>query len=685
MTFIFKIFFLLSFIASQSFLFNLNAQAKSAADIIVQRLRQQNHLRYTKDADIEKILKLYKNGRFKGVSYIKTTTKKSNFPQKKHMEYLAAIASGYLNKKSKFYRKDKIKKIFLNGLFEWCKVDPRDKNWWWRSIGGPKRFLPMVAAMSVDIKKDKKVRKAIGEYFINNWNGKLNADSNSTQMAQMALFGYALLGDDRNVLKVAKIAAGNLIKIQMKLRSDRLPNEGIQCDYGFNLHGGSGAQNYWANYGSVYLGNINWWVSIFNKTKFAFPKKKLAIISNCYLKGCQWVSYNNNLDIMVAGRFSEDARTASSRLLGPLNGFLRNNPPQKKQLEKFVERLKNKKSNENNYLQGTRAFWMHDQLVHRKKKFYISLNMSSKRSVANEFGNGAGQNNYYTGSGMMSILVDGNEMPRNLFKKWNWRKLPGTTVLQDAGKLPLIFWGQKGINGTDFAGSVVNGKNGVSGFKYSRKGVEANKAWFFFDKGCVALGNNIKSDQKHEVLTTINQVLKAKAADKSISDNKILYNKVGYFSPSKILFEEKDNLAWFGFNHGKKPKAKSYEYLIFPNLNKNEFNSINSNKIYKVIANNNKIQAIKFPKGMFQAVFYKKGTLKVSNSFTITVSSPVILLFKMIAKDQALIYCATPYGYNEKNNVIDIAIKYKNKCKEISLAYKSGLLKGMTRGAKIKF
>ncbi len=663
---------------------SLNIKAKTASDAIVEKLRKNNSMYKAKDDYITKVIKLYKNGRFSGVSYIKKTSQKSDFPQKKHMEYLGALASGFKNPKSKYYKSAKVQKIFFDGLLEWCKVDPRDKNWWWRSIGGPKRFLPMIAAMSDVIKKNKKVNKAIGEYFVHNWNGSLNGDSNSTQIAQMALFGYALLGSDKDVLRVAKLAANNLIKVQTQLQSNNLPKEGIQLDFGFNLHGGSGAQNYWANYGSVYLGNVNWWVNIFHGTKFRFPKQKLAIISNCYLKGVQWVVYNNNLDLMVTGRFSESGRNGS-RFKGPLYGFLKNNPPYKDKLEKFAKRLENKKSSDDNFIEGTRSFWMHDQLVHRKRNYYISLNMSSKRSVANEFGNGAGKNNYYTAAGMTTILVDGNEVPKDLIKKWNWRKLAGTTALQDSGKLPIVFWGQKGNNGTDFSGSVIDYNMGVSGFKYLRKGVSANKAWFFVDKGFVALGNGISSKENSPVLTSINQVQQASADNKSIGENKVFYNKIGYYSPNKITVEEQNGIGWIGFDHGTKPQNKNYEYFVIPNITKNEFNKLNTKKYYKVIANNSSIQAIQFPKGIVQAVFYKKGSLNISKNLRISVSHPVILMLKMVGKNKAIVYCATPYGYNEKNNIVDITVRLRNKTKKVAITYKSGLARGRSRGAKISF
>ncbi|UDQ99370.1 polysaccharide lyase family 8 super-sandwich domain-containing protein [Lentisphaerota bacterium WC36G] len=668
---------------------NSSAIAKSAADFIIDKVKNNNQLYKAKDGHIAKVLKLYKNGRFTGVDYTKQNKRKSDFPQKKHMEYLAAIASGYLNKNSKYYHDKKLRDIIFNGLLEWCKLDPRDKNWWWRNIGGPKRFLPMIAAMSNEIVRNPKVRKAVGEYYINNWSGKLNPDSNSTQEAQMALVGYAILGSDKDILRIAKLASHSLIKVQTRLGSNKLPQEGIQLDYGFNLHGGSGAQNYWGNYGAVYLSNINWWVSIFNKTKYAFPKEKTAVISNCYLKGVQWVCYNNHMDLMVRGRFSESKSNASGRFLGSLKSFIATNPPYKEKLKKFSERLTTKKQTDSNNLTGSRVFWLHDQLVHRNEKYYISLNYNSKRSVANEFGNNAGANNYYTASGVTTILVDGDEMPLGLIKKWNWRLLPGVTALQDSGKLPIVFWGQKGTNNTDFAGSVTDKKMLVTGFQYSRKGVKANKAWFFFDKGFVALANGISSKEKFEVKTTINQVLDNKKENANFSDNKIFYNKVGYFSPQKMVYSNSNsnsnsnNILWIGFNHGKNPDKSKYEYLVTPAISLEEFAKTDVKKLYTVLANNSTVQAVKFPKGIVQAVFYRRGILKINNYFTISANQGTILMFKMLNKKQAALYYTTPFGYNERKNFLEVFIKFKNINKKLSLPLHGGLAKGYTRAMKI--
>ena len=79
------------------------------------------------------------------------------------------------------------------------------------------------------------------------------------------------------------------------------------------------------------------------------------------------------------------------------------------------------------------------------------------------------------------------------------QRLPGTTVLRGSAVKPNI-----NASG-DFTGGCGIGENGVCAMELisDENSLTANKAWFFFDKEVVCLGNGINSTDENETETII--------------------------------------------------------------------------------------------------------------------------------------------------------------------------------------
>ncbi len=77
--------------------------------------------------------------------------------------------------------------------------------------------------------------------------------------------------------------------------------------------------------------------------------------------------------------------------------------------------------------------------------------------------------------------------------------MPGTTVLRGSAVKPNI-----NASG-DFTGGCGIGENGVCAMELisDENSLTANKAWFFFDKEVVCLGNGINSTDENETETII--------------------------------------------------------------------------------------------------------------------------------------------------------------------------------------
>ena len=100
---------------------------------------------------------------------------------------------------------------------------------------------------------------------------------------------------------------------------------------------------------------------------------------------------------------------------------------------------------------------------------------------------------YYLGDGATYLYQSGKEY-KNIFPYWNWKKIPGTTTLQDDEPLPELTASGYRIP-SDFVGGVSDGSDGIAVLDYNRLGVDAKKSWFIFNDQIVCLGAGVHSSQ----------------------------------------------------------------------------------------------------------------------------------------------------------------------------------------------
>ena len=108
----------------------------------------------------------------------------------------------------------------------------------------------------------------------------------------------------------------------------------------------------------------------------------------------------------------------------------------------------------------------------------------------------------HLGDGVTYFMRSGQEY-YDLFPLWDWRRLPGTTCLQDDGSLTPS--AKRCYGGSDFVGGTTDGHRGISVLEYRRNGLQANKSWFFLDDVVVCLGAGVTSNGTQQVLTSIEQ------------------------------------------------------------------------------------------------------------------------------------------------------------------------------------
>ena len=324
-----------------------------------------------------------------------------------------------------------------------------------------------------------------------------------------------------------------------------------------------------------------------------------------------------------------------------------------------------------------------DKAISQVNNVAIGISMSSSRSGKYESINGENQKGWYTGDGMTYIYLNVNDYGSNYWKNINNYRLQGTTVTK-AKREEKNLSGINTLTKYDFVGGVYSNLNMVVGMQFGSESpgigfqstLTGNKAYFTFQENLICLGNNISSEDNYEVETIIeNRNLTGKLyfGEKEIND------KVGNVNSKYIYIEKyggiylpeykkvKYNLTSNNFleiyiNHGKQIKNETYEYMIFPNMDKKNFDE-NVNNI-KIISNTNIVTAVKNKKlDVSEYVFWQKGEID-----HIIVDNPCILII-----EDGYIYASDP---THKLDYITVSLGEGN--------YQIKVNKGYTTKVKIK-
>ena len=266
---------------------------------------------------------------------------------------------------------------------------------------------------------------------------------------------------------------------------------------------------------------------------------------------------------------------------------------------------------------------------------------------------------------MQNVEVMNNYVYENIFPYWDWKKIPGTTTLQDDKELPVLTASGYRIK-SRFVGGVSDGKNGIAVIDYNRNGITARKSWFNFEGMIVCLGTGINSKESFPVATTINQSFlrgevlmkekseKAVPAESSVSCTPqwILHDHTGYFFPdggnlqletkkvagswNQVALMYKPETISAGifklwFNHAANPANRDYAYFLVPGATKEKLQSMETRPAFKILKNDTTIQAIvSADQSVSGAVFYKAGIIDLT--VAVEVDSPCVVMVKRSGK-----------------------------------------------------
>ena len=593
------------------------------------------------DAEIADILnRLEADGSFEDVDYDDGTFN-SGGKKTTHLLRINTLARAYTASSGGYVRSREVYDAICKALEYWIGRNPEDRNWWHRIIGFPKAMMTSVVLVGEDLRRyDRDLYERCLDYLLYSWSIPKQREqdgANGTDICKFT-FAAAVVSEDGALLREVMDKVGNLVKIA---RGDR--EEGIQPDYSFTQHNNYGRQLYLATYGRDYVDGIVYFMEFVSGTSFSLAPERVAIVERLFLDNLGWCWYGGEIDVNQYGRgvlrnSSSDSFLALTERLCALK------TPRAEELQSLLSRMRG-----SGELCGNRMFPRTDYMIHRPQGAMISTRMTSTRTVGNEAGNGEGLNNYHTGDGANYIKVHGDEY-RGVYAGWEWRLIPGTTVLNDTRKLPAPMWGEHGSGGSGYAGGVSDGRNGVCAFIYDKDSLTARKGWFYFDRYYVALGAGITTARSDApVVTCVNQTKQSGPVSagsdgsgvktKAEGFDRLWHYDVGYcFEAGSATSAEigrgvyaedykgpRVSLLRILLNHGTAPKAGTYAYAVYPGVGRNEFAACGGE--YRILSNTPQIQAVQdIASGKVLAACYEAGSFPLGDAGNLSVSGPCLLI-----------------------------------------------------------
>ncbi|WP_298551295.1 polysaccharide lyase family 8 super-sandwich domain-containing protein [uncultured Algibacter sp.] len=589
----------------------------------------------TDDAKIQGLLSDFQeDGSWSNIDY--TNKIRGGWPVKNHLKYVQTLAINYKNETSKYYLDKNLSKKIHKSLNFWLDNDFLSTNWHDQHIGVPELLLPILFLMEEELSQQQLDKSSI---LLHRAKIKMSGQNKVWLSTNVMLRSLLLRKPDS--VAIASKAIQNELQIAKGV--------GVKLDWSYHEHG---AQMQFGNYGLSYLEDMIKCYTFVSNTPFKFEANKIEFLRNIILKGQQWVIWNDTYDVSASGRqlFENEQIKKANRLKACIQSM--------KMLDKDNVKVYNEALDAKT-LAGNKHFWKSDFQVHRRKNFYFSVKMSSERVVGTESVNQENIQGYYMGDGVSLISTHGKEY-ENIFPFWDWKKLSGTTIIQDKDPLPIIKFSGFKTNSV-FVGGVSNGENGIAVMDYNRDGLKAKKSWFMFDDAIVCLGSGISTNANHQVTTSINQsflkggvvIGKDGALETSVRRKRgiipdwVLHDNIGYLFPDggnasistqilegswnkvakryrPVILTEHIFKLWL--SHGNQPKNGSYSYILVPNASEEKMMSLYKSNPFKIM--NTKVQqsVVMTDEKKAGIVFYKKGTATIKGG--VSVDAPCVILLE---------------------------------------------------------
>lgn len=589
------------------------------------------------------------NGLWSDVNY--TDRSNTAWDPATHTARLQDMVQAYRKPGHALYGSASLSNAIHLALNAWISRDPQSDNWWYNVIDTPRKIGRTLLVLGAEATAAERT----SAQTILNRSGFTRTGQNLIWEAGNVLVKGLINASSSTVAQSSSEMAAEIVQTTA---------EGIQYDYSFHQHG---PQLYTGGYGSSFASDTIFWADMLRDTVFDFPSAKQDILANYLLVGVQWTVWGDRWDFSVKGREISRGTPGAGGMVTPCQRMAVADTARAAQYTAFADTL-NGDAPAGSALTGNRHFWKSDHMVHRRPSWYTSARMCSTRVQGSEAGNEENLMGYYLGDGTTWLMRDAREF-ENIQPAWDWRKLPGVTCPQNSGALPVLGWDGY-YNGSAFVGGASDGQRGLATMDFSRDGLKLKKSWFFFDDEFVCLGAGIAhTANTSRVTTTVNQCLRRSnitvntggvvrtlaTGTHALTDLRwVHHDGVGYvplggssavtvtslaqtgswyaINHSKSTAIVTQNVFTMWFDHGSKPTAGAYAYLVLPGATTGDLPAYAAAPPVSVVTNTTAVQAVHHPGlALLQIAFHQAGAVRVPGGMRLEADRPCLVMAQSFA------------------------------------------------------
>ena len=614
---------------------------------------------YTRGAASEEVIRRYmrtlrEDGSWPDVDYADAT--RGGWRTYRHVSRTLAMAQAYKQPGHPLAGDAQLRAAIIKALAHWTEKNYVNPNWWYPQIGVPMTVAPILVLMGDEVPSelsDATLQRVLSR-------SKMGmTGQNKVWLAGIA-FLKGLLREDSGLMTQARETIFEELRITTA--------EGVQPDYSFHQHG---PQLQWGNYGASFGGDMIKWAGVFRGTDYALDRQQIAIVGRYLSEGLAWVLWHGRMDISACGRqiFRGCQASKGRGILRQLE-LMEGVDPGRADVYRAIGAANGPDAT--NAPTGHKHFWRSDITIHRRPTWYASVKMSSTRVIGAETCNSENMMGLHLGDGVTYFCRTGAEY-EDLFPVWDWRRLPGTTCLQNAQS--LVPNSKRCRGKSDFVGGV---SDGVTAMEYIRGSLHARKAWFFVDDAVVCLGAGIKCDDPEAVLTSVNQCVLSGPVTISTGRRTRELSR-GERSAGRLDWVHHDGIGYvflepqtatagaatqsgnwraihrrelaatverdvfnLWIDHGPQPQNARYAYAVLPDVTVEETQSFSDAPRMTVLVQTSSLQAVASADGRkVQAAFFERGRLAWGDDLSIEVDVPCLVMFDRAA-NAARLHVADP-------------------------------------------
>lgn len=598
---------------------------------------------------------LQADGSWADIDY--NSKQRSLWPTAGHIQRILTMARGYHLSRESGKPDAALLASIHSALDNWIVTDRKCPNWWWNEIGAPQTlgYIMLVLGPDADPAQKASVIEIMKRSNWSKWTG------------QNLVWGTGIQIHRGLLEQNAKVIRDAYDRTYQEIRVAPLAEEGIMPDASFHQHG---KQLYSGGYGLGFTNDIGRLIYCSWNTPAQISAEKLNVYLGYLLDGQRWMIYRNIFDYSAVGREltrkgksafpyqftasnqdkNEPIRMLSSGIhtITPLLAGLKDISRQK-ELVDFAAVLRHAPNA--TPIVGNKHFWCSDYMVHRTAESMFSIRMFSTRTQNTEEVNSENRKGHHLADGATYIYRTGQEY-RDIFPTWNWDKIPGTTAEQsDKGNDPnsVLPNGHHVKGKTSFVGGVSDGHIGLAAMDLQRGNLTARKTWACVDDIVVCIGAAISCESPREVMTTINQSLHHGEVQRTVHDSGSTYvwhDNIGYIiAPGQkvaLMTAERtgkwsdigvsplppisNTLFTLGIQHEAGPKNAAYQYVVLPNITREDFARRAESLDVKVVQNDSAAQAIHVGQNLL-ITFWQAGEV-TDGDLHVRVDQPCLLLVR---------------------------------------------------------